>query len=121
MVGMAKGIFDSMASMYEQKIKSKQDFSNKQEELIKQGFKDLNIPESEQQALMEKYSPRFQKDYTSGESLSDMEKKAQKALEEGREPFQKNYGEVYLRCNSNQSYIYRSDSTRYGIYGRFFM
>lgn len=91
MVGLAKSTFDSIASLYEMQFKSNQDFANKQEELIRQGFKDLNIPESEQQALLEQYSPRYRKDplRPNAPTLKETEDQIKKNIETGKEPFQK--------------------------------
>jgi len=93
-VSVAKSIFDGIGSFFEAQQQSRRDFTTSQEEKIKQGFKDLNIPEADQKAFLEKYSPRFQKDIQ-GKSLQDLDEDKKKALERGREPLQKTF-EKYI-------------------------
>lgn len=89
--GFAKSTLDSIAQLYEVDFENRQNQADESEGLIRQGFKDLNIPEEEQQALLEKYSPRYQKDpfKPNQPTLAEQENRAKEAAEKGEEGFQK--------------------------------
>lgn len=87
-VQTVKGMLDGIASIFEADVARREKEAKEAEDIIYKGFEELNIPESERQAYLEKYSPRYQTWMPNERSLADLEKDQKKALAEGKKPFQ---------------------------------
>lgn len=90
LVGLAKNVFDGVAQLYQVKWDGAQRQANEQEKFMKEGFDKLGIPETERQALLEKYSSRYNKSLpTSFEpTLKQIEDQSKKDKDLGKVHFQ---------------------------------
>lgn len=101
LVELAKNAIESLGSIVEMDFQKRRDFVTHQESLILQGFKDMNVPPQEQEKLLRKFSPRYDKGagLLNEDNLNKREQLYQENLN-ATEPKVRQAMEQYIQDNS---------------------
>jgi len=83
-----KSMADGIASLFEASHEAEKTHIQESENIINRVFEEQNIPEDQRQALMEKYSPKYQKGITDDKSFEERRQEGLKRYKEGIVPFQ---------------------------------